>query len=289
MRAFLKLLALSAILSPVLSAPVRADPNDAVWDHNGSLMRLETNDDKRRFVYDQPREALDSAGVKRGTILFDGKEKKDGRLAGYAKLFRTGCDPVDYFVEGPHDREKGKILLQGQAPIYSGDGCKITGYTDDGSASSLTFTLQGPPPGLYADRRSDPPATGSEGRRQREASRDYLPPRSARAPDRDRVEDDGYDRAETADAHDDRSRQDEAYDRRANGYGAYQAYGDDGRNVASHRERNAPRSRYDESYEAPPRNVEDYADYEEDYEYYEDDGPAYYPYQPRWRRDYYYD
>lgn len=122
----------------ITALPVQAA--GAEWDHNSSVMKLIENGKKRRFVYEQPREALKPAGVATGTILFDGEEKEGGRLSGYAKLFRKGCDPIDYFVEGTFDRKKGEVLLQGQVPIYSGEGCKITGYSDSGNASKLHFT-----------------------------------------------------------------------------------------------------------------------------------------------------
>lgn len=122
----------------ITAVPVQAA--GAEWDHNSSVMKLIENGKKRRFVYEQPRQGLEAAGVSTGTILFDGEEKQDGRLAGYAKLFRKGCDPIDYFVEGPFDKKKGEAILQGQVPIYSGEGCKITGYTDTGTASKLHFT-----------------------------------------------------------------------------------------------------------------------------------------------------
>ena len=141
-----RLLAFSAVgvACVFLSLPAQASTS---WEHNGSVVVLEESGKKRKLVYAEPRGPLNTAGVKRGTVLFDGEEKADGRLAGYAKLFRAGCDPVDYFVEGSFDKSKGEILLQGQAPIYSGQGCKITGYSDDNTASSLKFRQQG---GAYA-------------------------------------------------------------------------------------------------------------------------------------------
>ncbi|MBX2806548.1 MAG: hypothetical protein KTR19_11295 [Hyphomicrobiales bacterium] len=141
----------------------------AEWDHNNSTMKLIENGKKRRFIYEEPRSALKPAGVTTGTILFDGEEKGDGRLSGYAKLFRKGCNPIDYFVEGSFDRKKGEAILQGQAPIYSGEGCKITGYTDSGKASRLHFVRLGGDRNQLAgipneDERPSylPPASGSD-------------------------------------------------------------------------------------------------------------------------------
>ena len=159
MGSFRKLCAFSAIgaACAFLSWPAHANTS---WDHNGSVMVLEENGTKRKLVYAEPRGTLDTAGVRKGTVLFDGEEKADGRLAGYAKLFRVGCDPVDYFVEGSFDKSKGEILLQGQAPIYSGTGCKITGYSDDSTASSLTFRQQGASAYASRDDQAQPDANG---------------------------------------------------------------------------------------------------------------------------------
>lgn len=149
MRSLQHLIVSSAIGAACAFVSWPAHANTSTWDHNGSQVVLEENGKQRKIVYSEPRGALDTAGVRKGTVLFDGEAKADGRLAGYAKLFRAGCDPVDYFVEGSLDTSKGEILLQGQAPIYSGQGCKITGYSDDNTASTLTFRQQG---GNYASR-----------------------------------------------------------------------------------------------------------------------------------------
>jgi hypothetical protein len=186
MRNLRKLLAFSAVGAACAFLSWPAHASTSAWDHNGSVVVLEESGKKRKLVYSEPRGTLDTAGVKSGTVLFDGEEKADGRLAGYAKLFRAGCDPVDYFVEGSLDKSKGEILLQGQAPIYSGNGCKITGYSDDNTASSLTFRQQG---GSYVAReeQAQPDAGGAYSSRYAapedpEPSRDdpaYADPRGA--------------------------------------------------------------------------------------------------------------
>ncbi|MEJ2118867.1 MAG: hypothetical protein P8Y36_13655, partial [Alphaproteobacteria bacterium] len=158
MRRLLTFSVISAlgVAGTAISAPVHAANAASTWEHNGSTVALEKNGDKRRIVYVRPRAALKKAGVKRGTVLFNGKTKKGGRVAGYAKIFRTGCDPVDYFVEGKLDLNKGKLVLQGQAPVYSGKNCKITGYSDDNGSSTLTFTsVNGPRNRDYADTGAD--------------------------------------------------------------------------------------------------------------------------------------
>jgi hypothetical protein len=298
-------LTLSAMLAALSFPAAAARAEIGLWDHNGSLIRLDEQDKKRRLIYEHPRNELTLAGVKPGTVLFDGEIKSDGRMSGYAKLFRKGCAPVDYYVEGPFDKTKGEIVLQGQAPVYSGQGCKITGYTEEGSASTLKFTLQDAGGGYYADGSSqtsgnarpsylppaalggpddpnDPSAPPPQEKRRSAyndpqadesapvpAPRPAPPPASTRSSRNDAQNDPRYDDHDPG--YDPRRDRDEAYDPRY-----------DERDYASREDR-----RYDRSgaYDPPPRVRR----YEPD-DYYDDeyrDEPAYRPYQPWWRRRYY--
>lgn len=151
MRSLSKLAAISVI--GAMSAFVAGSAAASTWMYNGSKVSLEGDGAKRRIVFTEPKLGLDKAGIKRGTVLFEGETKKNGRLSGYAKLFKAGCDPLDYFVEGSADSSKGEIVLQGQAPVFSNDGCKIKGYSEDSAASTLTFSSLGSGGrGNYADR-----------------------------------------------------------------------------------------------------------------------------------------
>jgi hypothetical protein len=152
-------------------------------------MTLEENGEKRRLVYSEPREGLDKAGIKQGTVLFNGERKADGRLAGFAKVFRASCNAVDYFVEGSFDERKGEIVLQGQAPVYSGQGCEVSGYSDNSPASRLSFNRIGEAPetAVVAETRPEAdarPETENRSEPQepqieqgdRRPDSDYLPP-----------------------------------------------------------------------------------------------------------------
>jgi hypothetical protein len=275
MHAPRKAIALGGALAAfaMLATPARAEVTE--WDHNGSMVRLELNDKKVRLVYAQPRDGLGNAGVKSGTVLFDGEVKTDGRYSGYAKLFRKGCEPVDYYVEGSRDNGKGEILLQGQSPVYAGEGCKITGYTDEGSASSLKFTRSGPSGGVYAGGDLD------QGQPSERPS--YLPPPSISGERNGGSNGGGY-----SDPRNDP--QDPAYtDPNPRGQGP--AYGSrdpaynepEERNYADQRERQDGQNRYDGAYN-PPYGREDHRDYDAEDDDYYDDEPAYIPYQPGWRR-----
>lgn len=268
MRSFRRLAALSVVFGAYAFGPAFAQPGPSLWEHNGSLMRLEEKGKKRSIVYEQPRSSLQAAGVKPGTVLFEGEEKADGRFAGYAKLFRKGCDPIDYFVEGAHSKEKGEILLQGQAPIYSGESCKITGYSDDGGASSLLFTARGGGD-RYVARAEDATAENREDRPS------YLPPSSA-------TQAEPYDGATGRRPEENERRR--AYSDEPAWERGYGRRDDIEREYAQRRERYRSERHYDGYYYSDPF----YADEEEEDYYYPygeyDDEPAYVPYQPRWRR-----
>ncbi len=264
MRRFSMFVTLALGIAATTLPIVQAKAQSTIWDHNGSLMRLEETGKKRRFIYEQPRENLRSAGVKKGTVLFDGEQKTDGRLAGYAKLFRKGCDPVDYFVEGPFEADKGEILLQGQVPIYSGNGCKITGYSDDSNASSLKFVLQSAPDSAVASATT-PDEVEVEPRPS------YLPPLER-----------GRSRADITEPEERDDRRGRYGDRNTadRGYSS--------RDYADRRERFGRDSSYDGTYYNGPRFTDEpeergfYSDYYDDD--FEEEEPAYVPYQPRWRR-----
>lgn len=111
---------------------------DSLWNHNGSLMRLEASGDQRLFYYFQPRSVLQSAGVGSGTLLFDGY--RDGRdYYGRSRVFSKHCrgTPHAYQVTGSVVTET-KVVLTGRRQVFS--KCRPTGnYTTD----RLVFTYVG--------------------------------------------------------------------------------------------------------------------------------------------------
>lgn len=144
MRGLIIVVSLSALGAALVPAHAAGG---GIWDHNGSKMELEEKGDKRKIVYKELREGLDKAGIRVGTVLFNGEKKPNGRLAGFAKIFKGTCNAIDYFVEGTLDEGKGEIILQGQAPVYTtGTGCEVNGYSDSSPASTLRFTRIGDAP-----------------------------------------------------------------------------------------------------------------------------------------------
>ncbi len=99
---------------------------DSCWNHNGSLMRLKASGDQRWMYYEAPREVLRRAGVKRGTLLFDGW-KRGNSYTGSARRFSRYCpgNPLVYEVSGPVSSSQTKITVSGQREVHK--RCRGTG------------------------------------------------------------------------------------------------------------------------------------------------------------------
>jgi len=104
---------------------------DSCWNHNGSLMRLKSSGNQRWMYYERPRSVLRNAGVRRGTLLFNGTNSGD-YYSGTARRFSKFCrgNPLTYRVEGPVSRPNGQIVItiEGQRPVHN--RCRPTGRTN---------------------------------------------------------------------------------------------------------------------------------------------------------------
>jgi hypothetical protein len=106
------------------SSPQAVNPSaSALWSHNGSVMRLETDGARRFFVYESPRPGLIKAGAKRGDVVFDGKREGD-IYTGQAFIFSKRCGPQGYPVNGYVSDDERSVTLEGLAPIL-GDDCSL--------------------------------------------------------------------------------------------------------------------------------------------------------------------
>lgn len=109
---------------------------DSCWWHNGSLMRLASAGEARAFYYEQPRDVLFAAGVRPGTLLFNGRNQ-GGYYSGVAQVFSSGCpgQPLAYNVEGPVGPNQTSVTMYGTREVRN--GCFGTGqFVQD----VLTFT-----------------------------------------------------------------------------------------------------------------------------------------------------
>jgi hypothetical protein len=126
----------SLTTSPTAAAP--STPSRSLWRHNGSVLYLAADGASRRFYYDAPREGLESVGVKRGTLLFEGQKNGD-QYSGTAYFFSKTCGPGTYPVSGPVTSTDSQITitLSGKAPRLDAN-CKQIGVRDD----LLVFTYK---------------------------------------------------------------------------------------------------------------------------------------------------
>jgi len=110
---------------------------DSCWDHNGSVMRLKASGNQRWMYYENPRQVLRNAGVRRGTLLFNG-QKNGNWYAGTARRFSKSCrpgDPLEYYVEGPVRSDQLKVTVRGTREVYK--QCQPTGRI---ASDELVFT-----------------------------------------------------------------------------------------------------------------------------------------------------
>jgi hypothetical protein len=82
-------------------------------EHNGSLMMLTISDhDVAEIRYDTPRPSLP---VVKGALLFTGQYDRNAHYyVGVALIFKEGCEPVPYAVQGSDS--SGAIVLVGRRP-----------------------------------------------------------------------------------------------------------------------------------------------------------------------------
>lgn len=114
-------------------SPARAD---SCWNHNGSLMRLKAQGNQRWFAYEVPRPVLQAAGVRRGTLLFNGV-KRGNWYEGLSRVFSKYCPgiPLEYWVEGPVRSDQLQVTLRGTREVQS--RCRPSGRM---TTDTLVFT-----------------------------------------------------------------------------------------------------------------------------------------------------
>jgi len=114
-----------------LGAPI----NFSIWTHNGSMVDLISIGHSRTYFYQTPRPELADAGVRAGTLLFEG-ESSDQQYFGTAYRFSSTCGQISYRVTGPILDNHERVALAGRAPRIDSN-CNVTGSFED----NLEFRL----------------------------------------------------------------------------------------------------------------------------------------------------
>ncbi|MEM6762965.1 MAG: hypothetical protein AAF615_08810 [Pseudomonadota bacterium] len=112
---------------------------DGCFDHNGSVMRIVDRAGSFSISYERPRGVLRRAGVRRGTVLAEGRSMPGG-LSGVARRFSRHCvgQPLEYDVTGHYEGDY-TIVLTGTRQVYN--RCRPTGRT---AFDELIFDYIGP-------------------------------------------------------------------------------------------------------------------------------------------------
>lgn len=109
----------------IIQPPIVDEESRSRWSHNGSMMILHKNGNRRIFTYAVPNKRMFEAGVSAGTTLFEG-ERQGNRYTGTARVFSRYCEaPLNFHVEGVVPNEK-KIILRGRHQHYD-KGCMPSG------------------------------------------------------------------------------------------------------------------------------------------------------------------
>jgi hypothetical protein len=103
-----------------------SEVNGSVYDHNGSMMRIDV--EKGIIVYEEPRSALANV-AQPGTVLFRGKigyPRPGLKITGTAYAFKQGCTPAAYPVTGRYSADNSEIILTGAGPTWNGCSYALT-------------------------------------------------------------------------------------------------------------------------------------------------------------------
>ena len=67
---------------------------------------------------------LVARGVRRGTLLFDGRKDGD-TYSGRSRIFNTKCGTIPYDVSGTVSADQRRVEMTGQRPVLD-DSCRVT-------------------------------------------------------------------------------------------------------------------------------------------------------------------
>lgn len=122
-------------------SPVRSPGTGSAWNHNGSMMRVDT--ERGVILYEQPKASIRDV-AQPGTVLFRGAIGQPGagqRIEGVAYAFKKGCRPAEYPVSGFYTSDGSSIVLQGAGPTWSGCSYRLTSSSRH---TTLRFTALPP-------------------------------------------------------------------------------------------------------------------------------------------------
>jgi hypothetical protein len=117
------------------------DLSGAEFWHNGSLMAVDAK--RGLIIYKEPKAAISDV-IRPGDVLFEAEQPWDmydtsAKIVGNAFVFKKGCKPSGYRVEGGAVQSWHTIELRGEAPVRKKGSCEVAGLTKKGSNANLRF------------------------------------------------------------------------------------------------------------------------------------------------------
>ena len=114
--------------------PVKAEPLAPInlspfWDYDGSIVNLVANDATRKFVVETPRPGSQGAGIKKGTVIFDGS-RSGKNYKGTAYSFLEQCGAASFAVTGAISDDDRTVTLTGNVPVRDA-ACKTHAYRNE--------------------------------------------------------------------------------------------------------------------------------------------------------------
>jgi len=104
-----------------------------IWNHDGSIVRLEAVGRARRFLYVEVRGGLPAKG---GDIAFEGI-REGPTYSGRAFQFAENCAPLAYLVKGSVSSDESTVKMVGRKPQRDSQ-CSIVSYVNE----ELVFSLK---------------------------------------------------------------------------------------------------------------------------------------------------
>ncbi|NTF18095.1 hypothetical protein G6L37_06730 [Agrobacterium rubi] len=109
--------------------------------HNGSLMAVDHT--RGMIIYKEPKASIAEV-VRPGDVLFEAEMPWDmhdtsAKIVGNAFVFKKGCKPTAYRVEGGIGQTWHTVELTGEAPVWKKGACQISGLSKTSSNANLKF------------------------------------------------------------------------------------------------------------------------------------------------------
>lgn len=128
-------LILGLMVLPGIPHSIASDCDRDFYSHNGSMMEIDACPDGGFTIsYENPKASLRKHGVGPGTLLFEGRFWDTGgmglrKVTGTARLFKNGCPPALYQVDG-YWLEDNVLEMSGAAPVRR-KGCQASSTRRD--------------------------------------------------------------------------------------------------------------------------------------------------------------